>query len=121
MNTPENPNYFASNLNLIREFHGWSMSRFAKEVCVPKSTLQTVLATGQSSLDTALRIARHLGIPLDILTNIPLSSQNIEVAYSVFHTFGWYSQLTNEGQREAATCFQSIFRLIQEAQYEVYI
>lgn len=111
MNIQENPNYFASNLSLIREFHGWSMSRFAKETSVPKSTLQSVLAKGQSNLDTALCIARHLGIPLDILTNTLLSPQDIKVVHSIFHMFGWYSQLTNEGQREASMCFQSLFRL----------
>ena len=121
MNIQENPNCFASNLSLIREFHGWSMSRFAKETSVPKSTLQSVLTKGQCSLDTALCIARHLGIPLDILTNTLLSPQDINVTHSVFHILDWYSQLTNESQREASLCFQSLFRLIQEAQHEVYI
>ena len=113
MNIQENPNYFANNLNLIRDFNRWSMAEFAEETCVPKSTLQTVLTTGQSSLDTALRIARKLGIPLDILTGTVLSPSELEAAHHIFRTLDWFSHLPCDDQQEAFRCLQSLLSLIQ--------
>ena len=51
MNIQQIPNHFASNLHLIREFNRWSMAEFAEETHVPKSTLQSVLKEGQTTLE----------------------------------------------------------------------
>lgn len=112
MNIQQIPNYFASNLNLIREFNRWSMAEFAEETSVPKSTLQDVLKDGRTTLDTARCISLGLGIPLDILTNTALSPQEVKVTHSVLHLLDWYDHLTSNDQQKASQCLQTLFSLI---------
>lgn len=113
MNITEKSGNFAKNLNLIREFKGWSMAEFAAEIAIPRSTLQTVLNSGQTTLDTALRIAHQLGIPLDTLTNGVLSPQDMSTAFGFLYTLDWYSRISAEEQQEALGCLLTLFRLIQ--------
>lgn len=39
-----------------------SQAEFAKELGVPKSTLGTILRTGNTTVDTLLRISKHMGL-----------------------------------------------------------
>ncbi len=113
MNTTEKADNFAKNLNLIREFKGWSMAEFASEIAIPRSTLQAVLNSGQTTLDTALRIAHQLGIPLDTLTNGVLSPQEMSATFGFLYTLDWYSRISVEEQQKALECLLTLFRLIQ--------
>ena len=58
---------FSRNLKTIKRERGVSLSEFANELSVPKSTLQNVLRDGNTTLHTAVRIAKALGRPLDEL------------------------------------------------------
>ena len=59
---------FAKNLEAIRTYRNQSVGEFSKELGIPKSTLQAVRNSGHTTLDTAIRIADGLGLPLDDLT-----------------------------------------------------
>lgn len=58
---------FAKNLAAIQAYRGQSLDEFALDIGIPKSTLQSVRASGNTTLNTALLIAEGLGMSLDSL------------------------------------------------------
>ena len=63
------------NLRNLRKARGLSMMELSSELDIPKSTLQSIMDGGQTTLYTAMHISRKLRIPLDTLTNGVLSPQ----------------------------------------------
>ena len=57
------PNNFGTNLNVLRQERQMTMTEFSNHLQIPKSTLQSVMYNGQTSLDTACRISDALNIP----------------------------------------------------------
>lgn len=93
---------FAKNLEAIRKQRGMSLSAFANELGIPKSTLQSVLADGQTTLDTALRISQGLNIPLDALTNGALSEEKFFLTHALMMGIDWFRELSPDEQKNVA-------------------
>lgn len=60
---------FAQNLDNIKTRNNKSLTEFAQEIGITKSTVQSILKDGNTTLDTAIRISTALGISLDDLLN----------------------------------------------------
>lgn len=60
---------FAQNLDNIKTRNNKSLTEFAQEIGIAKSTVQSILKDGNTTLDTAIRISTALGISLDDLLN----------------------------------------------------
>lgn len=58
---------FAQNLDNIKTRNNKSLTEFAQEIGIAKSTVQSILKDGNTTLDTAIRISTALGISLDDL------------------------------------------------------
>ena len=63
----ERTNHLSDNLKAYKEGMGKSLSDFARELSIPKSTIQAAMADGNTTLDTLIRIANALGVSLDEL------------------------------------------------------
>ena len=57
----ERTNHLSDNLKAYKEGMGKSLSDFARELSIPKSTIQAAMADGNTTLDTLIRIANALG------------------------------------------------------------
>ena len=57
----------AENLKCYQELHKYSLAEFAGKLGVPKSTLQSVMQDGNTTLDTLIKIQQGLNISLDEL------------------------------------------------------
>lgn len=79
---------FAKNLDEIRCMKQLTVSEFAKELGIPKSTLRSILKDGQTTLNTALRISEALNTPLDSLTQD--NFDKINLANNLLHSLQWY-------------------------------
>lgn len=105
---------FATNLKNIRTALCLSLSEFSRELGIPKSTLQSVLADGHTSLDTAIRISDSLALPLDTLTNATLTPKRLRLLADFLTALDWYHDLSSEKQRELAAHLDAIFHLLEE-------
>lgn len=99
--TPEKNEIFAENLRNIRTARGLSLAEFAEKLDVPKSTLQAIMEDGQTTLNTAIRIADHLGVPLDTLINGKMSERQIRMLDGFMSQLEWYGKLPKDRQEEA--------------------
>ena len=100
---------FAKNLNEIRKIKQLSVSEFSKELGIPKSTLQSILKDGQTTLNTALLISEALNIPLDILTQD--NFDKITLANNLLHSLQWYESQDDTYKGKVAFHINKILEL----------
>ncbi len=105
---------FANNLNAIRKSKQLSLSEFSEELGIPKSTLQSVLEEGQTTLNTALRISEALDIPLDALTKEQITFENILSIKELLNGIGWFDSLSHDDQKSVIFYLNKIWELIQK-------
>ena len=103
---------FARNLEIIRKVNGQSIAEFAKDVDIPKSTLQSVRASGHTTLDTAVRIADGLRLPLDSLTSDQALAEKVDIVQHMLQTVEWFRGLSTDGQDEVLLHFRKILEVL---------
>lgn len=102
------------NLRNMRESRGLSLAEFSKELDLPKTTLQSILDHGQTTLYTALHISQRLDIPLDTLTNGVLSQQQFRRLDGFLSDLKWFDGLSKEKQLKIYHHVLSLILLMQE-------
>ncbi len=104
----------AENLRQIRRARQMTLAEFSAELGIPKSTLQSVLTDGQTTLDTAMRIADGLHIPLDTLASIPMQANQVQVMQALARCLNWFAALSEAEQQTVADCLRQIVRIIRK-------
>ncbi len=105
---------FVKNLEMIRKINYASIAEFSKELDVPKSTLQDILKDGNTSLHTALHIARQLNVPLSTLTGEVIPGENLTALSALLRSFGWFNSLSGEDQKVVADHIRAIMEILQK-------
>ncbi len=105
---------FAKNLEMIRKINHASIAEFSEELDVPKSTLQDILRDGNTSLHTALHIARQLNVPLSTLTGEVILRENLTALSALLQSFGWFDSLSGENQKVVADHIHAIMEILQK-------
>lgn len=105
------PELFGKNLETIREFNGQSLAEFAQEAGIPKSTMQSVRLSGNTTLDTAIRIADGLGLPLDSLVGDGQIPEKIDLTRHLLKSVGWLRSLSAAEQEEVLLHFRRILEV----------
>lgn len=105
---------FAKNLKAIREIDQRSLSEFSKELGIPKSTLQSVLNNGNTTLDTALRISEGLDLPLDSLTGDSRLAEKLDVVQYLLQGLSWFQALSAGDQEEIVLHLRKILEVMRK-------
>ncbi len=105
---------FAKNLEMIQKINHASIAEFSEELDVPKSTLQDILKDGNTSLHTALHIARQLNVPLSTLTDEVIPGENLTVLFALLRSFVWFDSLSGEDQKVVADHICAIMKILQK-------
>lgn len=99
---------------MIREQRNMSLTEFAKEIGIPKSTLQSILEDGNTTLDTAIRISKGLNIPLDTLLRDESTNTNFSIIQWLLKGLSWYSELPAEDQKEVLLLISKLLEVLQK-------
>lgn len=103
---------FARNLGRIKAINGQSLGEFAREIDIPKSTLKSALETGNVMLDTAIRIADGLNVPLDALLSDEPLAQRMDVLERVLQCLEWFCMLSTEDREKVIFHLQKILEVM---------
>ena len=107
------PELFTKNLEAIRAFNGQSMAEFAQEVGIAKSTLHSVrISGGNTTLDTAIRIADGLNLPLDSLIGDDYLPKKVNLVQHLLQSVDWFQYLSSSEQEDAIHHFQKILEMV---------
>lgn len=108
------PRQFGANLNALKEVRQLSLTKFSAELHIHRTTLQAVLNGGQTTLDTACRIANASHIPLSVLTDETTSAECLDALQCWLTCMDWYSSLSAEKQKIAYRGIQQLLEAVRK-------
>ena len=110
----EKRNLLSTNLRAYQELRSRTLTEFSTELDIPKSTLRTVLKEGNTTLDTAIRIAHGLGVSLDQLVHDESFSDKLFIMKCMEAAGAWFMTLPEESRSEVAEHMASIWNLLSQ-------
>lgn len=108
----EKENFLSENLKACQRSRGMSLMEFAEELDVPKSTLRAILKDGNTTLETAIRIAVNMGIGLDRLVHDRQFSEKQLILVHLEWVGDWFMSLPKETRGKIARLIAEIWTLI---------
>lgn len=106
----ERKNELSDNLKAYQKENHKTMTEFAGELGIPKSTLQAIMIHGNTTLDTTIRMANAMHITLDELVFGKKVSCSLEQVQYLLHEMGWYTALSIEKQDKIRYHVQEILK-----------
>lgn len=108
----EDTNLLAQNLKHYQQLRGLTMSEFARELDISKSTLRSILKHGNTTIDTATRISRSLNISLDTLISDETFPEKIFILNHMQKALAWFARLPDEKQAEVSSLLAQIWEVL---------
>lgn len=93
-------NLLSSNLKAYQTARSKSLLEFSEELGIPKSTVQSIMLDGNTTLDTLIRMANALDVSLDELVSgdLPTKQKQLHDLQSFLHEVGWFTKLSPKKQ-----------------------
>ena len=108
-------NHLSDNLKAYQREQGKTLSEFSRDIGVAKSTLQSVMVDGNTTVDTLIRIANALGVTLDELVFGNIQRVEIDTVRKVLSEVEWYVQIPGDKQEKMVYHLSELMKLIEEA------
>lgn len=108
----EKSEIFAKNLAAIQAYRGQSWDELAQELGIPKTTLRSVRASGNTTLNTAILIAEGLGVSLDSLVGDAALPEKTQLARYLIQSFDRLQTLSPNKREEVLRHFHQILEVI---------
>lgn len=105
---------FAKKLSWIRKNRGYTYAEFSKELDLPKSTIETIMNCGNTTLHTAIQISERLGIPLDLLLSDEPLDQEFNIVQWFMHGISTFSTLSAEQQYKISLYLNEILKVLRD-------
>lgn len=114
----EKENKLSDTLKKYQAAQGKSLAEFSSEIGLPKSTTQSIIKSGNASLDTLIRIVCNLDVPLDTLVfgsnpSTP-AEQPAEISFFL-RSVDCYEKLSHEDQRQFCYHLGEVLKLMSKA------
>lgn len=108
-------NNLSANLNAIRRSRSLSISEFAEELCIARSSLQNIL-NGNCNLrmDTVSQIASRLDTDSLTLLKKQYSSDQYAIAILILDALDVYRKLSQEDRKEVSRLFHRLITLLDK-------
>ena len=103
----------SKNLKAFRAARGLSMAEFSDELGISKSTLQSIMASGNTTIDTAVRISGSIGVPLSSRLFDDRLPRTYDAAQWLLCGASWYSQLPPDAQAEVSACVHRLLEVLK--------
>lgn len=104
---------FRKNIRTILQAEHLSITELSQKTGVPRSTIQSVLRDGQTTLNTALRLADGLGIPISVLIDSSPDTDQLQLLHGLFSLLGWFNRLSYRDQQTILEHMRPILEVLQ--------
>ena len=103
----ERNNRLSENLRLYQKSRGKTLAEFSSDLGIARSTVQSVLLDGNTTVDTLIRMANALEVSLDELVfGMPAPGVS-----SLINDSSWFTRLPPREQDRFRCCLEELFRL----------
>lgn len=106
-------NRLSENLKSYQLHRNKTLTEFSEELMIPKSTLQSLLKDGNTTLDTLIRIQTALGVSLDELVYGEEWVFRKIAEENILKQISWYVELPTEKQEKFRMCFNEMMALVE--------
>ena len=107
-------NALSANLKSYQNLRNLTLSEFAAELDIPKTTLHDILNNGNATLATAIHISHALDITLDKLIHDETMPNKLFILKQIEITASWLSTFPPDKRRQIASLLSQIWRVISE-------
>ena len=105
-------NNLSNNLRAFQKARHVTQTEFAQKLDVPKSTLQSVMLDGNTTLDTLIHLADALNVTLDELVFKSDLPERDRVLEALLVSAEWYANQSPERQRRLRYHIGGIMELL---------
>lgn len=91
-------NHLSENLRAYQKIKGYTQAELSAELGVPVSTLQTILSSGNTTLDTVIRVSNAMDASLDELVCRQQSPELHAKLRQLMFEFTWYAEMNADQQ-----------------------
>ena len=109
----ENANHLSENLRAYQRAQGKSLTGLSAELGIARSTVQSVLSDGNTTLDTLIRIAHATNSTLDELVFGDTPARRLDDIQSFLGQVGWFIRLPAEKQEKFLFYLQEMLKLLE--------
>lgn len=109
----ERSNNLSNNLKAFQRAQNRSLTEFPRLLGVPKSTLQSVMLDGNTTLDTLIYLADALGVTLDQLVFGADLDETIGCTQWLLSGASWFAKLPPQQQKKLHAYIDAILDLIE--------
>lgn len=108
-------NLLSENLKAYQMARSKSLLEFSEELGIPKSTIQSIISDGNTTLDTLIRLANALDVSLDELVfgNFPIRQKQLHDLQYFLHEVGCFTKLPPEKQEMFCYHLGELLRLLE--------
>ena len=107
-------NHLAQNLRKYKELRKLTMKELSEELDIPKATLRNIMKEGNTTLYTAMRVSRGLGISLDMLVSDKQFSDKLFIMDQMQKASYWLSQLSPPEKAQMAELMSEMWAVLGE-------
>lgn len=105
-------NYLAQNLRKYKAVRNLTMKELSEELDVPKATIRHIMNEGNTTLHTAIRISRNIGISLDMLVSDKRFSDKLFIMDQMQRAGSWFAELSPEKRDEMSTLMSEMWAIL---------
>ena len=108
----ERSNRLSDNLKAFQQERRKTQAEFSKELGIPKSTVQSVMVDGHTTVDTLIHMANALDISLDELVFGELSVRRERDVLRFLNEIDWFIKLTADKQEKFKYHLEELLKLL---------
>lgn len=105
-------NHLAQNLRKYKDLRNLTMKELSEELDVPTATLRHIMNDGNTTLHTAIRISRNIGIGLDMLVSDNSFSDKIFIMDQMQRAGSWFAELSPEKKAKSARLMSEMWEVL---------
>jgi len=105
-------NYLAQNLRKYKSRRNLTMKELSEELDIPKATLRHIMNEGNTTLHTAIRISRNIGIGLDMLVSDKAFPDKLFIMDQIQRSGHWFAELDPDKRERIAQLISEIWQVM---------
>ena len=112
-NRLERNNRLSDNLKAYQTTKKKTLAEFSEELGIARSTVQSIMADGNTTVDTLIRLADALHTSLDDLVFGELPIKRLDDIQHFLKNIGWFTKLSPQQQRKFRYHLCELLKLLE--------
>ncbi len=109
----ERNNHLSDNLKAYQRVRNKNLAGFSVELGITRSTVQSIMVDGNTTVDTLVRMANALHVSLDELVFGELPTKRLDDVQHFLNDVGWFVKLSPEKQESFRYHLETLLKLLE--------